>query len=529
MEAINRHVSYDIWLADLEACADSETRLFIIDTLRDKKHLHIFGRYFFPHIIQGTGEVPECHLELIDELSSARDSAIIFPRGFAKSTWEKIDTIHDFVYKKEEVILYIGETGTDAGFHFESIKAELEGNDLLREVYGSLVPSETLRGRKWTSKHIESTNGVIALARGRGKGRGVNVKNKRPTKVVVDDAETDQLVRNAEQREKYHRWLYDVILPSVNPKRGKTKLIGTAIHPLAEVVQFYKKHGGIYKRAIEDGKSIWGAYFPLPDLHALRDGGVLSSGKVVKGIGTRAFNREYMNNPTASEEAKIKPEWIEAAHFSELPPEHSYEAVIYLDPQAGEKQTADEYGLTVLYKAKQSVHRFVYSQTAGRITQFDQAKEVVRAWLKHRKVVRAVGIEKVLNQTAVYQTIIDWKAKRLSFNTPETPDKERIDESDRNIPVVACSPRGKDKLARLEMFEPDFERGEIHLRPEQEELRYQLEHPTESEHDDRMDSLVGALELAGRNISTRERAELPGETKKSYNKTIVGNLMKRTF
>lgn len=529
MERLSGIIPYDTWIADLDACEDSETRRFIIDTLKDKRHLHIFGRYFFPHIIQGTDDVPECHLDLIQELSNPKDSAIVFPRGFAKSTWEKIDTIHDFVYRHEELILYIGETGTDAGFHFEAIKGEIESNTLLQEVYGSLVPPETAKGRKWTNKHIETTNGVIALARGRNKGRGVNIKNKRPTKIIIDDAETDQLVRNQEQRTKYHRWLYDVIFPSANPKRGKIKVIGTAIHPLAEVVEFYKKHGGIYRRAIENGNSIWSGYFPLADLHAIRDGGVLSSGKSVKGIGTRAFNREYMNNPTASEEAKIKPEWIEAAHFSELPPEFAYEAIIYLDPQAGEKQTADEYALTVLYKAKQSVQRFVYAQTAGRITQFDQAKEVVRAWIKHKKIVRAVGIEKVLNQTAVYQTLIDWKAKRLSFNTPETPPSERIDEGDRNIPVIACSPKGKDKLARLEMFEPDFERGEIHLRPEQEELRYQLEHPTEAEHDDRMDSLVGALELAGRAVSTRERDALPTEQKKGYNRTIAGNLMKRTF
>lgn len=484
--------------------------------------LHIFALYFFPTFIPDPN-VPTAHFDLIDEITSPVDGAVIFPRGFAKSTWIKVDTLHDIVYGLEPVILYVGATVGDAGHHFESIKGQLEDNDLLRTVYGDLVPPENKVGRKWTSRHFETSNGVNVVARGRSRGRGVNIRNKRPTKVIIDDAEDDKMVRKPEQRLKFHDWLYSVIFPSVDKVRGRIKMVGTVLHEMAEVLQFYEKHGGVFKRAIENGKSIWEAYFDLAYLMEIK-----------KKIGTRAFNREYMNNAKSEDEAGIKREWIEKAQYVTLPVQFGFEAFLYIDPQAGESAQADEYAVTVLYKERLSVHRYVVEQVAGRKSQNEQAKDVVRAWLRHRKIVKMVGVEKVLNQTSVWQTLQDWKARRINFNLPEWTQEnpEWVDENDRTIPIVAWSPKGKDKKARQEMFEPDWERGEIHIRPEMDELKNQIMFlgTGNIDHDDRADSLVGALELAGRRSveETPDRVRAT-DNKTRYNQSTFGNIRKKTF
>lgn len=484
--------------------------------------LHIFALYFFYAFIPDPN-IPQAHFDLIDEITNPFDGAVIFPRGFAKSTWIKVDTLHDIVYGLEPVILYVGATVGDAGHHFESIKGQLEENELLRTVYGDLVPPESKVGRKWTARHFETTNGVNVVARGRSRGRGVNIRNKRPTKVIVDDAEDDKMVRKPDQRAKFHDWLNSVIFPSVDKVRGRIKMVGTVLHEFAEIVLFYEKHGGVFKRAIENGKSIWPNYFPLEDLDEIK-----------KKVGTRAFNREYMNNAKSEDEAGIKREWIEKGEYVTLPVQLGFEAFIYIDPQAGESAQADEFAITCLYKERQSVHRYVIEQEAGRISQNEQAKEVVRMWLRHRKIVVLVGVEKVLNQTSVWQTLQDWKARRINFNLPEwtKENAEWIDETDRNIPIVAWSPKGKDKKARLEMFEPDFERAEIHLRPEMEELKQQVMFMGTGniDHDDRADSLVGALELSGRRSveDTTDRVRAT-DTKTRYNQTIFGNIRKKVF
>lgn len=514
-------VSFADWVHDLKSVPEEEQTAWIFRTLRSKKMLHVFALYFFSHMFPNP-KIPDCHLDLVREISAQKDSAIIFPRGFGKSTWVKIDTIHDIVYALEPVILYIGATLGDASVHFEAIKAQLESNELLIAVYGELVPPESLLGRKWTNTHFETTNGVNVVARGRVKGRGVNIKDHRPTKAIIDDAEDDEMVRSPVRRAQFHEWLYSVIFPSLDKERSKIKMIGTVLHEFAEVLQFYEKHGGIFRKAIENGKSIWEERYPLHELDAIR-----------QKLGTRIFNREYLNDAKNMSESTLNPSFIQKGIYT-VPPPDKYHAFVYIDPQAGESSMADEYCITVLYASKTTPHRFVIEYQNGRESQLEQAKNVVRAWLRHKELTLRVGVEKVMTQTSVYQTIADWKAHKLDFNTPNMTeqDAEWIDERDRNIPLVACSPKGKDKVARLQVFEPDFERGEIHLRQDMNVLIEQLTFLGGNilDHDDVADSLIGALELCGNRKSLNADAEKNALMPKTrYNTTVMGNIRTKIF
>lgn len=513
---MSKIIEYEKWRKDLKSTKEDERVAWIRKTLKNKRNLHIFGRYFFPHIIKGTNDVPECHIDLIDFISDPKSGVGIFPRAHAKTTWEKIDTLHDIVYSLEPVILYISDTVTSAQYHFESMKTELENNELFIYVYGYLVPPESKLGRKWTNTHFETINNINVVARGAGRGRGVNIKNQRPTKVIMDDIETDEHVRSAEQREKTISWINNVIIPSLDKERGKFKWIGTVLHKMAVIRQFYDKYGGIFRQAIEDGKSIWPNMFSLEDLDEIKD-----------KIGTRGFMQEYMNNPTDEELANFNSLWID---------ENVYTAVkfirprkvIAIDPQAGEKETADEFCITCLGWEDRDHHRYVLEQVAGRKSQPEQAREVIRMWIRHPEA-HLVGIEKLLNQTAVYQILRDWKAYRIDLGIKGRPlMKNGKIIYDRNIPITATTPEGKDKVARLQMHEPAWERGEIHQRPEMRILREQLLFLGTNliDHDDRADSLVQAIDLSyrGNNLTNNS-----GEVYNSKSETIAGDLMKQKF
>src|SRR5258708_5455499 len=93
-ESSSEEVLFNGFLEWTEGLPETERIDTIREFLRDKKYLHIFGRFFFPHIIRGEYETPAAHRDLIRELTSPNESAIIFPRGHAKSTWTKIDLIH---------------------------------------------------------------------------------------------------------------------------------------------------------------------------------------------------------------------------------------------------------------------------------------------------------------------------------------------------------------------------------------------------------------------------------------------------
>lgn len=497
------------WLSDLSLIPIEEQKQWIFDSLKAKDMLHIFGRFFFPDVIQGE-DTPDCHIELIQELTSQRNSAIIFPRSHAKSTWEKIDTIHDIVYGLEPVIIYISDTLQAARFHFQSIRSQLENNVSLRYVYGDLVPSLHAReSTKWTNEHFETTNGVNVVARGANKGRGVNIKDSRPTKIIVDDAETDEQVRSSVRRLNYHEWLYNVIIPSMDKERGRIKVIGTNIHPDCEVMKFYGEHGGIKRAAIENGLPIWPSYWTMEKL---------AEKKAI--MGTRSFNQEFMNDSTSYENARIPAQWIDDNTFTTLPIVNTrLRKVITIDPQSGEKSGADEYAITLLGWYTGDRHRYVLEQRAGRGSQLHQVTEVIRLWLENQDAY-IVGAEKVLNQVSTFQLLMDWRNGNLNI--------DGISSENKNIPVRAISPEGKDKVARFEKHEPMIERGELHLRPEMKVLREQILFlGTDTiDHDDRADSLLYALSLSFERNEGQSGVISDMATKSA---TIAGNLWRENF
>lgn len=507
---------YEQWCEDLRTLPRKDQTFFIKETLKDKEMLPVFGRFFFPRIIGGKEPVPECHIDLANEISKRKNGAIIFPRGFAKTTWEKIDTIHDIVYALEPVVLYIGSTIGEASFHFESIKSEFENNDLLIGVYGDLVPPNDQKAKKWTNKHFETTNGINVVARGAGKGRGVNIKNQRPTKIICDDIENDESVRSADQRKKLHEWLYNVIFPSRDARAGFIKMVGTVISPHCEILKFYKKHGGIFRKAEENGESIWPFLFPMEKLMEIKN-----------DIGSRAYSQEYLNNPVNEETALIKPHWVYDNLYSKpLEANARYRKVIMFDPQAGEKESADYYGLCVLGFYQKERHKYILEVQKGRASQLDQAALLVRTYQRHKKFCNIVGIEKVLNQVAVYQLILQWKAGQI-----ELPD---VDDEDRNIPLIFVEPRGKDggllkdKKARMQLHEAEFERGEIHIHESMTGLIEDIIAFPELEHDDHIDAVIYALDYAHKNISFAKSTKL-NNNKKRKNRNSFGNIKKERF
>jgi len=218
--------------------------------------------------------------------------------------------------------------------------------------------------------------------------------------------------------------------------------------------------------------------------------------------------------------ARFPVKWIDDNLFTSLPPGNSkIRKVITIDPQSGEKNTADEFAITVLAWYVGDRHRYVLEQEAGRGSQLHQLEQVIRMWMKHPETHR-VGFEKVLNQTAGFQLAMDWRNGNL-----EIPG---LNCENRNMPVVAISPGGKDKVARLEKHEPMIERGELHLRPEMRLLKDQLMYlgSKSLEHDDRADSLIMALDLSLENL-TGQKQIISDMAKKSA--TMSVNLWRENF
>ena len=427
-------------------------------TLRSKRNLHIFGRYFFPKWIEGNDDVPSCHIDLLGELAWRSNGAVIFPRNHAKSTWIAIDTIHDIVYQTEPVIIYVGKTMADAQLHFDGIKDQLEANTLLRSVYGNVVPQGTAQETKWTNKHFETTTGVTVIARGAQKGRGVKVKGKRPTKIILDDIEDDTEVRSSDQRDKLHIWVEGTIMQALDRKRGFVKMVGTVLHPKSELIQFYQNYGGIFRKAIENGVPIW---WTLDELKEREE-----------KMGSLLFRQEYLNEPITEAEQLVKEAWL----IMKPRPANIYELDKFgaFDPAISQKTTADYASMCTVGRDKGTGKIMVLKITQDHLTLNEQVHFVLseyQLWQHQR-----IGIE-----TVAYQLALKQETDRLGAELGVYPPTFELDVDG-------------DKVRRFMRVQPLIQNGTIEFADDlPRAFFYQLLSFPYGDHDDMVDAFVYAV------------------------------------
>ena len=65
-------------------------------------------------------------------------------------------------------------------------------------------------------KFTDGTEFRIAAKGSEQKMRGLKWNNKRPDLIVGDDLENDEIVLNTERRQKFKRWFYGALVPSLS-------------------------------------------------------------------------------------------------------------------------------------------------------------------------------------------------------------------------------------------------------------------------------------------------------------------------
>lgn len=466
--------TFDQWAADLQQVEPTERVAWIHRTLKSKRMLHVFGRFFFPHIVL-SAECAPFHHELHAELARKEDSAIIEPREHAKTTWLRIDTLHDIVYQIEPFIVFVSATLNDSQMSFAFVKTELEVNRALKQVYGNLVPPFNPHNpRKWSDTHFQTLNSVICVARGGGRGRGLNIGGKRPTKVIVDDMENDEAVRNKERRKKLEHWFFNVLIPSIDSERGYFKMVGTILHYDCLLLKVYQKYGGVRRAALEqdgkpsmEGQPIWPGWWTLEKLM-----------KRKRDMGSFPFSQEYLNEPMSDEGADVKLAWVKRVHEVKLFDKQNKSLFSFhsaLDPAISQKEHADDSAIVTVGRKKDTPPEekriVVLNAIAGRwgmTGTIKESKRIYDRYPEHKFLCENVafqeGLRQMLNQAGV--------------------------------PAKPCNPRGKDKRSRLLKIVGLIEFGNIEFMDGTEDLISQLVQFPNTDNDDLVDAFVMAVESA---------------------------------
>ncbi|MCK6485449.1 MAG: phage terminase large subunit family protein [Phycisphaerae bacterium] len=238
-------------------------------------------RYFCEQYFPQTFHLPWSpdHLKVIARIEQAVLEGGLFamamPRGSGKTSLCETACLWALVYGHREFVALIGSDEEHAANMLESIKAELENNELLLEDFPEVVfPIRSLEGIHqrasgqlyqgkqthigWTAREIvlptmpdsRASGAIIRVAGITGRIRGMKHKRVdgssiRPSLVLIDDPQTDESARSPSQCVTRERILAGAILGLAGPGRKIAGLMTlTVVRPddLADRILDREKH-----------------------------------------------------------------------------------------------------------------------------------------------------------------------------------------------------------------------------------------------------------------------------------------------
>lgn len=418
-----------------------------------------FGHYMaFPS--------PEFHNELfaMTENNTIRTAVVVAFRGSAKSTLMTLSYPLWAIMGRPEkkFVLILARTMQQAKMYMQSIKAELESNNLLRGDLGPFIEQD-----EWGvfSLVIPKYEARIMCASLEQSIRGLRQRQHRPDLIICDDIETLDSVRTVESRDKTYQWFTGEVVPSGGPNT-KIIVIGNLLHEDSLVMRLKRDiesgaRNGVFRAypfMSEDRVLAWPSKFSTPEAVAEERGKVGNES---------AWQREYMLRIVPDEGQLVHPEWIRRY---DSPPEDYRFMTAAADLAVAQKETADYtaivsawicgYGnqLRIYILSNPINERLTFPETVQRI------KDLKQALGEHPRII----VENVGYQLAIIQQL----------------------EAD-GLDVVGFMPHGQDKRARLSLITHLIQSGVV-LFPKYgaEDLVGQLLGFGTERHDDLVDALV---------------------------------------
>lgn len=244
---------------------------------RASESFRFFCDAYFPQTFHLTWSAD--HLKVITKIEQAVLQGGLFamamPRGSGKTTLCETACLWAMLNGHREFIALIGSDEEHAADMLDSIKSELENNDLLEEDYSEVcgpiralegihqrAAGQLYRGARthvgWTAKEIElptvegsiASGAIIKVAGITGRIRGMKHKRSdgktvRPSLVLLDDPQTDESARSPSQCHTREQILAGAILGLAGPGRKIAGLMTlTVVRPedMADRILDREKH-----------------------------------------------------------------------------------------------------------------------------------------------------------------------------------------------------------------------------------------------------------------------------------------------
>lgn len=368
----------------------------------------MWGHHFWPKYFSKSS--PDFHFEIVKIFFTNSNNYNAYPRGFGKTTIIQLCIAFSCYLGLDEFIVLIEKTWNEASEVLEAVREEAQRNDEILRVYGDLTK---INAKNVVQEDIKDTvgdffvNGVRLRARGFDVPiRGLKSRHTRPTRIVLDDVESDEHIENVDQREKYLNNYVKGVIPAADSEYGVIKMFGTILHDDSLLQTLINNHHGkVYAAWDDNHKLLWPEFWTVEKLEKKREEMRISE------KGDAAFYQEYFNQPLDEMSQVFRKNMFQRFNNLQLPSIMAKPHRIYtiVDPAISKKTTADFTAIvTVLVDSMNQI--YVLEITRARLNPLETIKAIFAHYERWRPIY--VGIESVSYQKALKFFVEEEKLKQ---------------------------------------------------------------------------------------------------------------------
>lgn len=435
---------------------------------------------------------PEFHYGIVRKFFSNRNEYAAYPRGFGKTSVIQGCMAYSAANLLDEFVVLVEKSFNEASEVLESLRDEMKNNEDIIGVYGDLSRIDR-RGRK--DDKIKDAEGDFFIngIRFRAKGfeapvRGIKSRHTRPSRIVLDDVESDEHINNPEQRQKYLNRYIKGLIPAESNSGGSIKAFGTILHDDSLLSTLIRNHGGeIYRAWDGQRKLLWPGVWTVEALEKKR------RDMAIEGKGDSSFYQEYFNEPLADEDRTFRREMFR--YFNDFQLEEvrkkPHKCYILIDPAISKKNWADFTAIVCLIVDQH--HRiYVAEIMRERMTPYDIVNSLFAMYERWRP--NKVGIEVV-----AYQKSLKYIVER---------EKRLMTGSVVNSMVIAEIKADQDKERKIGKMQDRYARGLVYHKendPMTAIMEGELVRFPKGATDDIIDAMSGVEQLITPILNTTEK------------------------
>lgn len=307
----------------------------------------MWGKFFLDKYFRDPS--PDFHLRIIEKFFSERNEYFAAPRGFSKTTIFQTCICFSIANNLDNFIVLLEKTFNEAAEVIFAIRDEFSTNPAIRQVYGELISKSEAGIYSDKSKDTQGDvmiNGVRLRAKGFNQPiRGLKSKEWRPSRILLDDVESDEHISNFEQRQKYLDNFLQGVLPAIDVGCF-VKVMGTILHNDSLLMNLITQHSGEIFRAYDktnpENTLLWPSRWNFERLEDKKQQ------MMIEGKGSSKFYQEYLNEAVDDANRCFHWEWLQNEYTEEDIKFKALNRYITIDMADSKKDGADFTGVCIV-------------------------------------------------------------------------------------------------------------------------------------------------------------------------------------